>query len=565
MFSFPKKIASVLCCTLLFSGCAREPRAPQTLRLVAPSDVSSLDPAFAFDTGSMPYVRVLYRGLVDYGDGTDFVNALASTRSVSRDGLTYSFELRRDARFHFDLNGQSPGRRVVAEDVRYGIERILDPSVASDGFSFYQGIAGATQWGLQRKKWQDELSKSSTSDARKKQLRAQIASHHVPGIAVRGDEISFRLAQRDSTFTNRLALPFASAMPREWVEKIEGEKLSMKDHPNGCGPFQMATWTHDSFLRLEKNADYYDRALPKCNAVELRFGGDETLSLMRFETGDVDLLPSLEDTPVPDFLRLKRDPKWSRLMLHAPMMDVRYLCMNTEMKPFDDLRVRRAFNYAIDKKHLQALTAERTIVARGVLPPGLPSYNPNLKDYEYSPTKARALLKAAGLEKGFRVELWYGGASVEWYDRAAQAIKQNLRAVGVEVTLRNVTYAEVKTAAGKRRNLKFSLLGWVQDYPDASNYFEPLLASASRRKSGSSNRSFYSNPRVDAMLQEAATSLDQKKRVALYRAVEKQVVRDAPLVPMLHTERYTIHQPWISGFTLHPMWSMRMEYIGVNQ
>ncbi|HVF10031.1 MAG TPA: ABC transporter substrate-binding protein, partial [Abditibacteriaceae bacterium] len=134
------------------------------------SDVSTLDPALSYDSGSMPYVRVLYRGLIDYGAGADFVNAVAKERKVSPDGKVYSFKLRTDVRFH-------SGRRVVAEDFRYAVERVLTPATASDGFAFYQIIDGAPEF-----------------SADKKKPKSKQRIEHVRGIRVTGDdEISFTL------------------------------------------------------------------------------------------------------------------------------------------------------------------------------------------------------------------------------------------------------------------------------------------------------------------------------------------------------------------------------------
>lgn len=136
-FKFIRPFILLLLASISITGCARQPRPPRTLMLAAQSDVSWLDPARSYDTSSLPFVRVLYRGLVDYGDGADIVPAVAKSWKISPDGKTYTFYLRNDARFQFAQDGSQPGRRVTAQDFRYSIERILDPATASDGMTFY--------------------------------------------------------------------------------------------------------------------------------------------------------------------------------------------------------------------------------------------------------------------------------------------------------------------------------------------------------------------------------------------------------------------------------------------
>lgn len=542
------KILSVFLAALCITGCARQPRPPRTLMIAAESDVSWLDPAKAFDTSSLPFVRVLYRGLVDYGDGANIVPAVATRWTISPDGKKYTFYLRHDARFQFAQNGSQPGRRVTAQDFRYSIERILDPATASDGMTFYNMISGA-------KEWSEEQSKPP----------AQRHLKHVPGISVpRDDVIIFTLDHPDATFLNYLAMPFVYAVPQDWIEKLNREGKTLNEYPNGCGPFEMKSWIHDRQLELVKNPFYYDPTLPRCDRILETFGGDTVLHLMRFELGDIDI-QNLEDAASPDFARISDSPKWQPYTEHAPMMDIRYVAMNCEMKPFDNKLVRQAMNYAIDKSTFKQLRGKRIEVAHGVLPPGTPGYNPHLKGYDYNPQKAKALLRQAGYPDGFSVTLWYSPTAAEWYDKAAQLIQANLAQVGVTVNLKAVTYAELKTAAGKRHNIQFALMGWLQDFPDPSDFLDVLLNGKKITATSSNNRAFYSNPKVNALLDAAGVETNQAKRLAMYQKAEKIIVDDAPWIFILHTERYVVHQPWIKGFTLHPMWSARYEYVKVDK
>lgn len=535
--------SGVLLCAPLLSGCARQPREAGVLRLSG-SEPSTLDPAKAYDTTSMSLTRVLYRGLVDYGNGADIVTVVAREYSISPDGKTYTFKLRDDARFHFDLNGKSPGRRVVAEDFRYAIERVLDPKTASDGLSPFQIIDGGKEF----------------SDAREKNPQS---AARVRGIRVEGEnEISFTLTKTDLTFINWLTLPFAAAVPREWVEKIEANDQEFSEHPNGCGPFRFVEWVHDTRVKIEKNPDYYDGSLPKAEGVELQIGGGDTLQMMRFELGDIDVY-SLEETAAPDYLRLTRAEKWKGLIEHAPMMDVRYLCMNTEMAPFNNKLVRQAVNHAINKERIVSTQAGRIEAAKGILPPGMPGYNARLKGHDYNPTKARELLKKAGFKNDQNITLLY--PNMFWYPAAAQTIQQDLKQIGMNINLKSANYPEVKTASGQRKNTQLSIMGWIQDYPDPSNFLDVMFNTKAITQTSSLNRAFYSNPQVDKLLNAASTELNRPNRLKMYGAAEQQIVDDAAWVPLAHTERYVAHQSWIEGYKLHPMWSSRYEYVQVNR
>jgi ABC-type transport system substrate-binding protein len=399
----------LVCVSFAIAGCVRDSRPPNTLRLSLTTDPGWLDPARAYDDNSIPYARLLYRGLVDYDDDAQIVNEVAQSRTVSPDGKTYTFTLRPDV-FFVNRQGQKV-RRVVAEDFRFALERVLDPATASDGLSQYTMIDGAAEF----------------SKAREKSDKVP----HVRGIEVQGDNrIIFKLKQADATFLNYLALPFAYAVPREHVQSLKKADKSLSENPLGCGPFLLDEWVHDGWLNLKRNPHYFHRDLPRAQRIEFQIGVSPTLQTMMFEQGRTDVL-SLTASSAPEYLRFKKAAQWQPALMHAPMMDVRYLCLNTEMKPFNDVRVRRAMNYAIDRDRIVSFQSGRATKARGALPPGMPGFDPQSFQYSYDPKKAKQLLREAGYANGFpkTLTLWYSNSG-PWIPMAAQSIQQNLRAVG---------------------------------------------------------------------------------------------------------------------------------------
>lgn len=537
--SFLVPFLATLLAMSFMGGCAKAPRAAKTLMLATESDPATLDPAKAYDDNSIPLTRILYRGLVDYDERANIVDEVARAHQISRDGKTYTFQLRNDVFF-------TSGRRVKAEDFRYALERVLDPQTASDGLSQFTMISGAA-----------EFSAAKTKD--------ENAKVRVRGIEVRGDdEIVFHLTKPNATFLNYLALPFAYAVPREHIEKLAAEGKNFGENPDGCGPFILEEWVHDGWIRFKKNPNYFHRDLPRSDRIEMQIGVSPPLQSMLFEQGKLDVL-SLTSASGPDFLRLKSNPKWRPELLHAPLMDVRYLCLNTEMKPFDDVRVRQAMNYAINRDRIVSFLNGRATKARGALPPGMPAFNAHSFQYSYNPAKARELLKAAGYANGFpkTLTLWYSNRD-SWAVMAAQSIQEDLRRVGVTISTRQTTYPELKAKAGQRHNIEMSMMGWLQDFTDPSNFLDNLFNSRSITDTASINRAFYKNPKVDRLLDAALSETDRAKRLKMYEDAEAQIVADAPWVFLHHTERYALRQPWIEDYTLHPMWSERYETVRVN-
>jgi peptide/nickel transport system substrate-binding protein len=258
---------------------------------------------------------------------------------------------------------------------------------------------------------------------------------------------------------------------------------------------------------------------------------------------------------------------WKRGVEHAPMMDIRYMTLNNEIAPFTDKRVRQAFNHAINRARITGFLTGRATLAKGPIPPNLPAADPTLKGYDYDPKRAEALLKEANFRDtpNAPIPLLYA-TNEPWYGKAAQSIQADLKAVGVSVKIVPLRYGDLKAQAGRRgpSGARMALMGWLQDYPDASNYLDPLFNSRSIAKVSSLNRSFYSNPRVNTLLDEALGERDIPKRERMYREAQRIIVDDAPVVFLHHTERYVIRQPWVKGPILHPAWSVVYEQLSVD-
>ena len=541
MRRFPLFLFALCILSGVIGGCARAPHRAGVLRLAQESDASWLDPAKSYDTTSISFTRLLYRGLVEYDDKSRLHPEVARSYALSPDGKTYTFKLRPDVKF---TNGQ----RVTADDFRFAIERVLNPATASDGQGFFGDIVGAKAW-IER----------ATKDPQ--------TQTHPAGIEVPDDEtLIFRLNNPDATFLNYLALPFGYAVSRQHVNDLEKRGLSLSENPLGCGPFIMEEWVHDGWLTLVKNPNYFRPDLPKCERIEVQFGISSSLQNMLYEQGALDIL-TISDAYAPDFLRLTKTQPWKNQVLSAPMMDIRYLAMNNEVKPFDNLKVRQAVNTAINRARIASYLTGRVKLAHGALPPGMPAYNPALKGYPYDPAKARALLKASGYKDDPKapIPLLYA-TNEQWYGKAAQSIKEDLREIGMTISIKPLRYGDLKVKAGLRgpNGSKLALMGWLMDFPDPANFLDPLFNSKSISQNASLNRSFYSKQRVDALLNQGLTMPPGPARLKIYEEAEKIIVDDAPIVFLHHSQRYLIRQPWVKNFEISPAWSATYEDVIVE-
>jgi oligopeptide transport system substrate-binding protein len=514
---------------LAVSGCSREgdglglPKGSSVLRLADADDVPTLDPAVGYDTLSWSFEQEIFSTLVRYGDADIELHPdVALSWESSPDATVFTFHLRKDVRF-------SNGRPVTARDFRYEIERVLSPATRSKGIEYFRSIAGAGDFIAGR-------------------------TRHVAGIVIPDPyTIVFHLTAPDPLFAHKLAMPFAAAVPREVVERW-GHDFSR--HVVGSGPFMLKQWIGAERIVLVKNPWYFVKGLPRVDAIVDQIGVGPELGWLKFEAGQIDILGGI---PPAEFPYVMSTPRLRRLTLSQTTISTTYLGMNCQMAPFTDVRVRRAFNYAVNKQKLIAVLNGRGVVARGVMPPNLPGYDPGLRGYAYHPARARRLLDQAKIGPDFHPTLWLRADPTTVI--LAESIQQDLELVGVHLDLKPVAWGPLLEAIRQPHNVELFLSGWEADFPDPENFLGVLL---SKQQWGGNNDTFYSNPRVDELLAEAAPMTDLKKRYKLYDQAEKIVVADAPWVFLFHPVSYVIRQPWVHGVVLNPMRPTRFERVWLS-
>ncbi|TPP05942.1 ABC transporter substrate-binding protein [Rhizobium glycinendophyticum] len=478
-------------------------------------DITTLDPAIGYDWVNWSMIKSLYSRLMDYEPGTaNLVPSLAETFDVSPDGLTYTFKLRPGVKF-------SNGRTVVASDVKYSIERAVNPKTQGPGAGFFGAIAGF-----------DAVS-GGTSET-------------LSGIETPDDQtVIFKLSRPDATFLHVLAINFASVVPKEAVEAANGD---FGKQPVGSGTFILKDWTIGQKLVFDRNPDYFNKDLPYIDKVTVEVGQEPLVALLRLQKGEVDIAG--DGIPPAKFLEIKNSPEGAQMIVDGEQLHTGYLTLNTKIKPLDDVKVRQAINMAVNKERITRILNGRATPANQPLPPLMPGYDKGFTGYAYDVEKAKALLAEAGYPDGFETVLF--STNTDPQPRIAQAIQQDLAAIGIKAEVRALAQGNVIAAGGTEGEAPMVWSGgmaWIADFPDPSNFYGPILGCAGAVQGGW-NWSWYCNEALDKRAIEADSMSDPDKvaeRQAAWGKIFTDIMADAPWVPVINERRVVAKSARMGG------------------
>ena len=478
-------------------------------------DVSTLDPAIGYDWQNWSMIKSLFDGLMDYEPGTtDLVPDLAEGYEIADDGKTFTFQLKGGVKFH-------NGRALKAGDIKYSIERTVRPETQSPGAGFYSMIEGF-----------DDVQSGEAKE--------------LSGIETPDDAtVVFRLSRPDATFLHVLALNFAHVVPQE---EVEAAGADFGKNPVGTGAFKLAKWTLGQRLVFERNPDYDKKGLPKLDKITFEIGQEPLVALLRLQRGEVDILG--DPIPSAKFLEVKNSEEWGDNIVEGGQLQTGYVTMNVNVPPFDDPKVRRAVNHAINKDRIIRIINGRAVPANQPLPPAMPGYAQDYKGYAYDPARAKALLAEAGHEDGVQTELL--AMNTDPNPRIAQAIQQDLAAVGIKAELRPLAQANVIAAGGEPEGAPMIWSGgmaWIADFPDPSNFYGPILGCGGAVPGGW-NWAWYCNKDLDAKAAEADAMVAEDRRqdrLDLWQEVFLSVMEDAPWAPVFNEQRFTMKSDRMVG------------------
>jgi oligopeptide transport system substrate-binding protein len=473
----------------------------------------TLDPALALEASHVEVTLQLFDGLVQPDRQAQPSPAIARRWEVSPDGLTWTFYLRQDVRFHASTEKGQPtqngGRTVTAHDFVYAWERASDPATGSPGVAYFGYLAG----------WE----------------------------ALDDFAFQVRLEERFAPFLHLLLSPCFLVAPREDVA-YWGPAFHW--HPVGSGAYRFVEQQGDRFMLLEANPDYLE-GRPPIEHVHYSFTADDAERMAKLKRGILDY----EEIPDPWWDEVQAEPLWRDKIVTQPILGLTYLGFNCQASPLDGERgrlLRQAICHAFDKERfVREVRRGKEQAAGGILPPGMQGFASPREFYPYDPSKSRALLAQAGYPDGRGLSpLTIGQHHSEEHERMAVALQDDLGRVGIRCQVWATDWERYIERLGAGE-VQLYLMGWIGDYADPSSFLTVLFHS---RKGVPPHMggTFYRDSRADALLDEADATLEVERRTALYRKAETIIMEDPPLLPLFYLSRSVVVWPWVGDFYLSP-------------
>lgn len=467
---------------------------------------TTLDPAQVKDVAGGRIIAHIYGTLLAYDAQGRLVGDVAESWSISADGRTYTFRIRKGLRF-------ANGRTVTARDVVDSFSRTLAPATASP-----------RTWVLGRIKGAGARMQGAKS---------------IEGLRIRGDDtVVVELEEPFAPFLGLLTMPAAAVVPREVTD--------FNTAGFGTGPFRVKEFRTNERLVLERNP-HYPGPGPEVDAVVYKIIQPPVARIAEFRQGLIDVM----DVPGDYHDSLSRDPRTKDLIVCTDSFNVYFLGINCTAPRFGDAKVRKALAHTLDVKAIvEALYPGRARPAKGPIPPGIPGYDPDVEGVAFEAARAKALLAEAAFDLAEPVRFLCG--SDKDTIKTCQALAGELRKIGLNIEL---TPREKGTFKQMLKSGDFDLYyySWWADYPDAENFLAPLFLTSPDRSGG--NPTGYSNREVDALIRAAQRETDASRRAALYRRIQNIILDDCPRVWLWHTRELTLRQPWVNNYTPSPIYN----------
>ena len=498
-------------------------------------DASTIDPGHATDGESFRASTQVYDNLVQFKYGTTQIQpALATSWDVSKDGLTYVFHLRHGVFFH-PTKFFKKRVEFTADDVVFSLKRQFDKKNP-----FYK-IGGAYEY------WSAMDMDNIVKDV----------------IKVDKYTVKITLKKREAPFIANMAMDFASILSKDFAYSLlkKGKASDLNRLAVGTGPFYLIKWIKDDRMIFGANENYWG-GKPYVKTLIMKVIPNNSVRAAELKTGSIQIM----DFPNPEEVAsLAKNPKIK--LIRQEGLNVGYLAMNTQKKPFTDVRVRRAINYAINRPAIvKAIYAGLGKVAKNPIPPTMWSYNDNVKDYSYDPAKAKELLKEAGYPNGFKTNIWAMPVPRPYNPngrKVAEAMQSDLAKVGIQAKIVSYdwgTYLQ-KTKMGEH---DMCLLGWTGDNGDPDNFLFTLLSKAAANKPAS-NVAFWKNDKFNSLVEKAKITTSIKERTKLYEEAQVVFKKQAPWVTIANSIVVEPMLKKVHGFKLDPVGKRRFVKVWLSK
>ncbi|MBL5768593.1 glutathione ABC transporter substrate-binding protein [Heyndrickxia sporothermodurans] len=522
-------ITAIICLSLMLFGCSNSSSSSsgdkgagkivkkegKDITVAVASNFVSLDPHDSNDTLGLSAERMMMEGLVGFDKEMNIVPVLAEKYSINKNATELTFNLRKDVKFQ-------DGTPFNAEAVKVNIDRLSNPDNHLKRYSLF------------------ELVKTTN--------------------VVDEYTVKVTLKKPFGAMLNNFAHP-SSAMISPAALKKYGKDIAR--HPVGTGPFKFDEWDQSDHLKLVKNEAYWKKGYPKVDSITFKPVPENGSRIAMLQTGEADFA-----YPIPTEQVKSIDGKNGIVVENDPSIIVYYLSMNTMKKPYDDVRIRQAMNYAINKDaFIKVVWNGYGEPASSIIAPKVGFYSKQ-EPYTFNLEKAKELMKDAGVEKGFTAKIWLGNSSTSI--KAAEFIQQQLAQINVKVDVVPMeagTLSEKLNSPQKPEDAEVELYfgGWSPSTGDADWGIRPLFGGKDAFPPLNYNTAYYNNDKVNEALKAALQTSDSKVREDAYKQAQKLIWDDAPWVTLAVPQNLAGKKNYLDGIYLLPDGSLSVNDIEIKQ
>ena len=468
----------------------------------------SMDNTTVFDNESIWIFQQMYETLYTVSpDGKSVIPWLAKSYDLSPDQLTYTFHLRDGVKFH---NGQP----MTSADVKFSIDAARKLPPASTWAFIDTAIKSVEA--------PDPMTVVITTKYKWAPLIADIA-----------------------LFNN-------AVLPKDYAGM---SKKAFYESPIGTGPFKWDHWTHGQEIELVKNPDYWQPGKPHLDSVTWTTVPTDATRELQLKGGQVQID---EFPPFSTIDTLKATPGITMSLFPSTRTD--YLPMNEKVKPFDDVHVRRAISYAINRQAIiDSILFGYAEPANSFMPPQVPYYDPNSPGIQYDLDKAKEELSQSSVPNGFSFELSVGSGD-NTQEQRAEILQQSFKQIGIDMKIRKV---DVSTQFAQQQKYDYDMTDsyWTMDIADP----DELVAFAVDNTTAGSFFTDYKNPQVIAWAKQAEMTFDKAARQELYSNIQKQAAEDAFMVFLYYSPYRYAYSDKVQGFKVYPTGNYHMEDVWLKQ
>ena len=477
----------------------------------------------------------IYNRLVEFErGGTKVVPGLAERWDISPDGKEYTFHLRKGVKWHNTSKSFKPTRDMNADDVLFMFERQWKEDnaffkVTSPNHSYFNDMG---------------LPKLLVSVAK--------VDEHT---------IKIVLNKPEAPFLANLAMPYAAVQSKEYADAMlkAGTPEKIDQDPIGTGPFTLLQYQKDAVIRYKAFPAYWGGKAKLDNLV-YAITPDASVRWAKLQKGECHVMPY----PNPaDLEAIRKDSNIT--VLEQPGLNVGYLAYNTTKKPFDDVRVRKAINMAIDKKAIiDGVYLSTGVAAKNPIPPTMWSYNDAVKDDPFDPAAAKKLLAEAGYPNGLSTDLWAMPVQRPYNPNArriAELMQADLAKIGVKAEIKSFEWGEYRKRLQQGEH-QMGMMGWTGDNGDPDNFLYTLLGCASAKTSSGSNVAKFCHQPYEDLVVKAKTVTSQAERAKLYEQAQVIFKEQAPWFTIAHAVQLKPVRKEVVDFKLSPFG--RHNFYGVD-